>query len=174
MSQTHESRGQQQAPEAEPTTEMSTEMGSDVTAGAGTSEQQSSREAQTSVLPLSPHGPAGAADRESPDGPARSMGKDGARQAPQGPGAPLGGPDPQAQDGVWSARTVAGAGTTEPQGMSPATLVWGTILLLVGVLLVVIGLGVRVDLVTTGIVILAAVGVALLVMALLPRRGSRS
>ncbi len=47
MSQTHESRGQQQAPEAEPTTEMSTEMDSDVTAGAGTSEQQSSREAQT-------------------------------------------------------------------------------------------------------------------------------
>ena len=50
------------------------------------------------------------------------------------------------------------------------TLVWGTILLLVGVLLVVVGLGAPIDLVTTGILLLAGIGAGLLIMALLPRR----
>ncbi|RRD30646.1 hypothetical protein [Actinomyces bowdenii] len=200
MSDTHEARSNPRSPEAEPTTQpeaepttqmatgMATEAAggpttevitasrTDATAEPSPGEVRSSREAQTSVLPADPREPAVAAEAQPPGGtaPGSAARSAGERRAPQGPGAPLGGPDPQAQDAVWSARTVAGAGAAEPRGMSPATLVWGAILLLVGVLLVVVGLGVRVDLVSTGIVVLAAAGAVLLVMALIPRRGSRS
>ncbi|WP_168709490.1 hypothetical protein [Actinomyces procaprae] len=47
---------------------------------------------------------------------------------------------------------------------------WGLILLVLGGLLIAVAAGVRIDLVTAAIVLLAGVGVALLIMALLPRR----
>lgn len=82
---------------------------------------------------------------------------------------------PGGQGPVWSASTVAPPANDapQPQTRSTGTLVWGSILVLLGVLLIAVGLGAHVDLVTTSIVVLAGIGAVLLIMALLPRR-SRS
>lgn len=57
-----------------------------------------------------------------------------------------------------------------PRGVRASTLVWGLILLVLGGLLLAVAAGVQVDLVTAVIVLLAGIGVALLITALLPHR----
>ncbi|QHO91529.1 hypothetical protein CWT12_09740 [Actinomyces sp. 432] len=54
--------------------------------------------------------------------------------------------------------------------MRASTLVWGLVLLVLGGLLLAVSTGVRIDLVTAMIALLAGVGVALLIMALVPQR----
>lgn len=91
----------------------------------------------------------------------------GSGPAPRSPGAAA--PDDQE---VWSASTVGphAGGAAEPRTRSMGALVWGITLLMVGVLLILVGLGVQIDLLTTGILMLAGIGAVLLVMALLPGR----
>lgn len=75
-------------------------------------------------------------------------------------------------DTVWTASGLESA-SQEPAGrrtVRTATVTWGLILAFLGGLLVAIGLGARIDLVVTGIILLAGLGVALLILALLPRR----
>ncbi|SHE24855.1 hypothetical protein [Actinomyces glycerinitolerans] len=57
-----------------------------------------------------------------------------------------------------------------PRGVRASTLVWGLILLVLGGLLLAVAVGVKVDPVTALIVLLAGIGVALLIIALLPHR----
>ncbi|MBE6482574.1 MAG: hypothetical protein E7Z94_09460 [Actinomyces ruminicola] len=71
-----------------------------------------------------------------------------------------------AQPGAPGAAPTAPA----PRGVRATTLVWGLILLVLGGLLIAVAAGLQIDLVTAVIVLLAGVGVALLITALLPRR----
>ncbi|WP_158247693.1 hypothetical protein [Actinomyces qiguomingii] len=70
----------------------------------------------------------------------------------------------QPQDAPTAPRTAA------PHGVQAGTLVWGLTLLVLGGLLLAVAMGTRIDLVTAVIVLLAGLGLALLVMALLPHR----
>ena len=56
------------------------------------------------------------------------------------------------------------------RGLQSGTMVWGLLLLALGMLLVLIGVGVRVDPVIALIGLLAVLGLGLIVVALLPRR----
>lgn len=85
------------------------------------------------------------------------------------------GPAPAARvvDGVWSASRMAEP--VAPRRLQPWSLTWGVLLAAVGGVTVAIGLGLRVNLATTGIGLLTTLGVLLLLLALLPQRGrSRS
>ena len=82
-------------------------------------------------------------------------------------------PDP---DGVWTSSSLE----REPESQHKrgpvrrSTLTWGLILLALGGLLIAFGVGLRIDLVTTGIVLLAGTGVLVLVAALIPHSRKRS
>lgn len=80
-----------------------------------------------------------------------------------------------ATDAVWTSSTMERE--PEPHGhrsMRRTTLTWGLILLVVGGLLIAFGMGLHIDLATTGIVLLGATGLLVLVAAFLPRpRGPR-
>ncbi|MDO4900301.1 hypothetical protein [Actinomyces sp.] len=99
---------------------------------------------------------------------------------PESPARELPGEMPSAapERDVWSgprrpAGPNAAAATSAPhapQGVRASTLVWGLFLLVLGGLLLAVALGARIDLITAVILLLSGVGVALLVMALLPRR----
>ena len=82
-------------------------------------------------------------------------------------------PDP---DGVWTSSSLERE--PEPQHkrgpVRRSTLTWGLILLALGGLLIAFGVGLRIDLVTTGIVLLAGTGVLVLVAALIPHSRKRS
>ncbi|MBW3067917.1 hypothetical protein GZ998_00080 [Actinomyces sp. 594] len=81
---------------------------------------------------------------------------------------------------VWSGQRRAGttpgsapppaAADAAPRGVRASTLVWGLVLLVLGGLLLAVSTGIRIDLVTAMIALLAGVGVALLIMALVPQR----
>lgn len=79
-------------------------------------------------------------------------------------------------DAVWTSSSLEHE-PHEPTArrVRTGTVTWGLILACLGGLLVAIGLGVRVDLVLTSIILLAGLGVAIIVLALLPRRtGSKT
>ena len=84
------------------------------------------------------------------------------------------GADPQDPEVVWSGSSLArGPEAEEParrSGPRPGTLLWGLILVTIGVVLLATGLGLRIDPVSAAIVLLAAAGAALLVIAVLPKR----
>ena len=99
--------------------------------------------------------------------------------APQ-PAAPAGAPDPDrtgprppANGAVWSSSFLAPAPAPAPRRPRPFTLVWGLALLAVGGLLIAIGLGTDIDLLTTGVVLLGGMGLILLVLAIVPWRSPR-
>lgn len=75
---------------------------------------------------------------------------------------------------MWSGSSLArGPEAEEParrSGPRPGTLLWGLILVTIGVVLLATGLGLRIDPVSAAIVLLAAAGAALLVIAVLPKR----
>lgn len=83
---------------------------------------------------------------------------------------------PSDPDAVWTASSLE----HEPQSrdrrgpIRRSTLTWGLILVALGGLLVAFGAGLHIDLVTTGIVLLAGTGVLVLVAALLPHSRGRS
>ena len=83
------------------------------------------------------------------------------------------GANPQDPEVVWSGSSLArGPEAEEParrSGPRPGTLLWGLILVTIGVVLLATGLGLRIDPVSAAIVLLAAAGAALLVIAVLPR-----
>ncbi|CAM2804110.1 hypothetical protein ACSL103130_03050 [Actinomyces slackii] len=79
----------------------------------------------------------------------------------------------EGSDAVWSASRLPERDDA-PLRTSPVTLVWGAVLLVVGGLLIAVGLGAQIDLAMTAILLLAGTGVALLAMAALPTRRSRS
>lgn len=83
------------------------------------------------------------------------------------------GPRPPASDAVWSSSSLTPAPRQAPRRARPFTLVWGLALLAVGSLLIAISLGTDIDLLTTGVVLLSGLGLALLVLAILPSRGPR-
>ena len=83
------------------------------------------------------------------------------------------GPRPPASDAVWSSSSLTPAPRQAPRRPRPFTLVWGLALLAVGSLLIAISLGMDIDLLTTGVVLLSGLGLALLVLAILPSRGPR-
>ena len=83
------------------------------------------------------------------------------------------GPRPPASDAVWSSSSLTPAPRQAPRRARPFTLVWGLALLAVGSLLIAISLGTDIDLLTTGVVLLSGLGLALLVLAVLPSRGPR-
>ena len=83
------------------------------------------------------------------------------------------GPRPPGGDAVWSSSSLAPAPRPAPRRPRPFTLVWGLALLAVGSLLIAISLGTDIDLLTTGVVLLSGLGLALLVLAVLPSRGPR-
>ena len=83
------------------------------------------------------------------------------------------GPRPPASDAVWSSSSLTPAPRPAPRRPRPFTLVWGLALLAVGSLLIAISLGTDIDLLTTGVVLLSGLGLALLVLAVLPARGPR-
>ena len=83
------------------------------------------------------------------------------------------GPRPPASDAVWSSSSLTPAPRPAPRRPRPFTLVWGLALLAVGSLLIAISLGTDIDLLTTGVVLLSGLGLALLVLAVLPSRGPR-
>lgn len=71
---------------------------------------------------------------------------------------------------VWTSSTMERG--PEPHGRRPmrrTTLTWGLILLAVGGLLIAFGMGLHIDLATTGIVLLGTTGLLMLVAAFLPR-----
>ena len=84
------------------------------------------------------------------------------------------GANPQDPEVVWSGSSLArGPEAEEParrSGPRPGTLLWGLILVTIGVVLLATGLGLRIDPVSAAIVLLAAAGAALLVIAVLPKR----
>lgn len=83
---------------------------------------------------------------------------------------------PSDPDSVWTASSLE----REPQPhhkrgqIRRSTLTWGLILAALGGLLIAFGAGLHIDLVTTGIVLLAGTGVLVLVAALLPHSRDRS
>ena len=83
------------------------------------------------------------------------------------------GPRPPGGDAVWSSSSLTPAPRQAPRRARPFTLVWGLALLAVGSLLIAISLGMDIDLLTTGVVLLSGLGLALLVLAILPSRGPR-
>ena len=83
------------------------------------------------------------------------------------------GPRPPASAAVWSSSSLTPAPRQAPRRARPFTLVWGLALLAVGSLLIAISLGMDIDLLTTGVVLLSGLGLALLVLAVLPSRGPR-
>ena len=83
------------------------------------------------------------------------------------------GPRPPGGDAVWSSSSLTPAPRQAPRRARPFTLVWGLALLAVGSLLIAISLGTDIDLLTTGVVLLSGLGLALLVLAVLPSRGPR-
>ena len=83
------------------------------------------------------------------------------------------GPRPPASDAVWSSSSLTPAPRQAPRRARPFTLVWGLALLAVGSLLIAISLGTDIDLLTTGVILLSGLGLALLVLAVLPSRGPR-
>ena len=97
------------------------------------------------------------------------------------PFAPASAPDPDRTgsrppggDAVWSSSSLTPAAPRQaPRRARPFTLVWGLALLAVGSLLIAISLGTDIDLLTTGVVLLSGLGLALLVLAVLPSRGPR-
>ena len=96
------------------------------------------------------------------------------------PFAPASAPDPDwagsrqpGGDAVWSSSSLTPAPRPAPRRPRPFTLVWGLALLAVGSLLIAISLGMDIDLLTTGVVLLSGLGLALLVLAVLPSRGPR-
>ncbi|WP_162933908.1 hypothetical protein [Actinomyces lilanjuaniae] len=77
----------------------------------------------------------------------------------------------ESTDTVWSAGTTTLETTSRSPGrVQGSTLLWGSVLLLVGSLLVATGLGVSLDPTTTAIVCLGGIGVMLVILALVPRR----
>ena len=83
------------------------------------------------------------------------------------------GPRPPGGDAVWSSSSLTPAPRPAPRRPRPFTLVWGLALLAVGSLLIATSLGMDIDLLTTGVVLLSGLGLALLVLAVLPSRGPR-
>ena len=83
---------------------------------------------------------------------------------------------PSDPDAVWTAGSLG----REPQPhdkrrpIRRSTLTWGLILTALGGLLIAFGVGLHIDLVTTGIVLLAGTGVLVLVAALIPHSRKRS
>ena len=83
---------------------------------------------------------------------------------------------PTDPDSVWTASSLE----REPQPhhkrgqIRRSTLTWGLILAALGGLLIAFGAGLHIDLVTTGIVLLAGTGVLVLVAALIPHSRKRS
>ncbi|PHP52624.1 hypothetical protein [Actinomyces ruminis] len=150
----------------------------------------------TAVLDVSPAEATRKLDATSPDAPPTAPLPLGASDSPdpattwQLPaGKPPESPGPQPphdlppltpERDVWSAPrkhtdaqdngVTSGSAPGAPRGVRAGTLVWGLILLVLGGLLLAVAVGVQVDPVTAVIVLLAGIGVALLVTALLPHR----
>lgn len=89
------------------------------------------------------------------------------------PGPDRTGPRPPGGDAVWSSSSLTPAPEQAPRRLRPFTLAWGLALLAAGGLLIAISLGADIDLLTTGVVLLSGLGLALLVLAVLPSRGPR-
>lgn len=83
------------------------------------------------------------------------------------------GPRPPGGDAVWSSSSLTPAPRQAPRRARPFTLVWGLALLAVGSLLIAISLGMDIDLLTTGVVLLGGMGLILLVLAIVPWRSPR-
>ena len=83
------------------------------------------------------------------------------------------GPRPPGGDAVWRSSSLTPAPRPAPRRPRPFTLVWGLALLAVGSLLIATSLGMDIDLLTTGVGLLSGLGLALLVLAVLPSRGPR-
>lgn len=67
--------------------------------------------------------------------------------------------------------SVAGASSRrQREGIRSTTIVWGLVLMAAGALVVAVGLGYRMDVVTFAVIVSAGLGVALLLLAVLPRR----
>lgn len=96
--------------------------------------------------------------------------------APPLPGSPALSGSPASSAGsaaetVWSAKTVQRDASAPTRGrVRTSTLMWGLILLALGGLLIAVGLGARIDLVSAFIVIVGGLGFLLLILALVPKR----
>lgn len=82
-------------------------------------------------------------------------------------------------DAVWSASTLASEPTEprdldRPRGPRASTVMWGTFLLACGLLTIVLGLGTHISLTVASIVVLAATGLSLLLVALIPQHSDAS
>ncbi|VEG27375.1 hypothetical protein [Actinomyces howellii] len=74
-------------------------------------------------------------------------------------------------DRVWSASSLENEPTDDPRrGPRRGTVTWGVVLCLIAGLLAAVGLGLHVDIVALGIIVLAGAGIALLAMALVPSK----
>lgn len=151
-----------------PTTEMSLKLGGaparpeDAPAAAdGTAVDQPPIEA---TAPL----PAATSPTKAPPTP------NSAEEAAPLPGSPTGSPVSSAgspAETVWSAKTVQRDASAPARGrVRTSTLMWGLVLLALGGLLIAIGLGARIDLVSAFIVIVGGLGFLLLILALVPKR----
>ena len=135
-------------------------------------------ETPTTALPTDEEAPTTALPTDE-EAPTTALPTDDAVSAEQ-PFAPASAPDPgrtgprpPASDAVWSSSSLTPAPRQAPRRARPFTLVWGLALLAVGSLLIAISLGTDIDLLTTGVVLLSGLGLALLVLAVLPSRGPR-
>lgn len=101
--------------------------------------------------------------RDRPVAPAEPGAGPGARPAGDGPVA--------SADRVWSASSLENEPTDDPRrGPRRGTVTWGVVLCLIAGLLAAVGLGLHVDIVALGIIVLAGAGIALLAMALVPSK----
>lgn len=110
---------------------------------------------------------------EAPAAPAEPLGQRlrAAQTGPTEATAAFTRPAPSAHvvDGVWSASSAPTPQT--PRVARPWTLSWGVALVSTGLITLLIALGAHINLATAGIIVLGALGVLLLVLALLPQRG---
>lgn len=147
------------------------------TAAATEQHPQAGWSAPATADDLAPTDPLEAIRSTRPWPGARSAEEAEARSASSAPGAEQArslGADPHGSEAVWSGSSLArGPEAEEParrSGPRPGTLVWGLVLVTIGVVLAATGLGMRIDPVSAAIILLAAAGAALLIIALLPRR----
>nr|WP_300337454.1 hypothetical protein [Actinomyces sp.] len=144
------------------------------TAAATEQHPQAGWSAPAAADDLAPTDPLEAIRSTRPWPGARSAEEAEAHSAPGAEQARSLGADPHDSEAVWSGSSLArGPEAEEParrSGPRPGTLVWGLVLVTIGVVLAATGLGVRIDPVSAAIILLAGAGAALLIIALLPRR----
>lgn len=124
----------------------------------------------TTVLPqATPSGTTEAQPAEpQPANPQLTKAQPDAAQSAEGPDA----------NTVWSASSLTNEPTDpremdRPTGPRGSTTMWGTFLLMCGLLTIVLGTGVHLSLAVISVVVLATTGLSLMLVALIPQRSDR-